>query len=372
MNLRIGKIGKTRVQLVKKSTKKGPRPVIKLAKRAPKPAPKPAATKAARKHAGLLAGVGGALGSIFGPSGSVIGSAAGDLLGNLFGWGDYDMVPPVNYPIVNNSLVGMQTPLAAQIPMMHGEDGTCRIRKREYVKDINMTAAFAIDVYGLNPTDTKTFPWLNKIARQFEQYKFLGLSFGFRSLTATALGSVGNPSMGSVTVLTQYDVLDLAVTSKTQANNSLYATSCKPSDSMLHPVECDPEQTPNLPLYTGANEYQNLTGYTAAAARDLRMNYLGFTTVVTQGGAVTGPTGYNAGELWVTYDIMLYKPMLNTGGGLPPPDTEPDTGYSRIMRQSASEQIDEKDTDIDIVSLKIAEPPVYAKNGLRVTIPGSR
>lgn len=275
-----------------KSKAQNPRPVLKTPK------------KQTRQHEGLLSGVGGVLGSAFGPSGAVIGAAAGDLLGNLFGWGDYEETAPVNYPIVNNSLVGMQTPLAAQIPMMHGEDGSCRIKKREYITDIQMSVLFNPGLWALNPIDARTFPWLSKVASQFEQYKFLGLAFGFRSLTANALGTAGNPSMGSVTIMTQYDFLDNVVTTKTQANNALFATSCKPSESMLHPCECDPEQTPNLPLYTGINE--RVGAYGPGDNRDLRLNYLGYVTVATQGA----PIAYNAGELWVTYDIMLYKPMV--------------------------------------------------------------
>lgn len=284
------------------------RPMVKVQPRTKKaPAPVAAVKKPARKHAGLLSGVGGALGSAFGPSGAVIGAAAGDLLGDLFGWGDYQATAPVNFPLVNNTLTGFQTPLASQIPMMHTEDGSCRIRKREYIGDIIMTENFNTEIYVLNPTSQQTFPWLSKIAVQFEQYKFLGLAFGFRSLTANALGSVGDPSMGSVTLLTQYDAFDLIVTSKVQANNALFATSCKPSESMLHPIECDPEQTPNQPLYTGANEY---VGSGSIYSRDSRLNFLGFTTVATVGG----PAGikYNCGELWVTYDIMLYKPMIQS------------------------------------------------------------
>jgi hypothetical protein len=240
----------------------------------------------------------------------MIGSAAGDLLGNLFGWGDYESVAPVNYSLVNNTTVGFETPLASQIPMMHTEDGSCRIRKREFIADIWMTQSFQTLIYALNPADPVTFPWLSTVASNFEQFKFLGLTFGYRSLTANALGSTGTPGMGSITMLTQYDVYDTAVGNKTDANNALYATSCKPSDSMLHPVECDPEQTPSQPLYTGVNEAPIGT----AIDRDLRLNYLGFTTVGRAGGPATL---YSAGELWVTYDIMLYKPMVHTGTGPP-------------------------------------------------------
>lgn len=322
------------------------KPVIRLAKPKQKPS---------RKNQGLLSGVGGALGSAFGPSGAVIGAAAGDLLGNLFGWGDYEETAPVNYPIVNNSLVGLQTPLASQIPMMHGEDGSCRIKKREYVTDIQMSAAFNPGLWALNPTDARTFPWLSKVASQFEQYKFLGLAFGFRSLTANALGTAGNPSMGSVTIMTQYDVLDSVVTTKTQANNSLYATSCKPSESMLHPVECDPEQTPNLPLYTGVNERPS-TAMGPGFSRDPRLNFMGVLTVATQGA----PIAYNAGELWVTYDIMLYKPVviINPVAGDKRRSVAEVLGLNSIDQ---FEKIDAGDIQLPTLGRDVTAPRYYGK-----------
>lgn len=236
-------------------------------------------------------------------------------MGTLFGFGDYEDTAPVNYPIHNNSLIGIQTPLASQLPEMHAGQGVCRISKREYIRDIIMTNAVTNSVLPLNPVDPLTFPWLSGIASKFEQYKFLGLAFGFRSLTANALGATGNPSMGSVTFATSYDVLDQVMLTKTEANNALYATSCKPSESMLHPVECDPELTPNQPLYTGINEKPAAAQYSVTHARDLRLNYLGFLQVMVQGG----PAGivYNPGELWVTYDVILMKPMIQTGTGPP-------------------------------------------------------
>lgn len=264
--------------------------------------PTTAAVAKSRPQQGLLKAIGGTVGKLLGPEASVIGSSAGDLLGSLFGWGDYDMVPPVNYPLQTNSVLGLTTPLASQIPMMHGAEGAVRVQKREYIRDVKMSTGFNVPIIiPLNPT-SNFFPWLSKIAINFEQFKWLGLSFGFRSLTANALGLSGNPSMGSVTIVTQYDALDIAPNSKTEANNSLFATSCKPSESMLHPVECDPEQTPSQPLYTGANEVPAGGPF---FSRDPRLNFMGFTSVCTQGAP---DDGYLAGELWVTYDVMFYKP----------------------------------------------------------------
>lgn len=265
-----------------------------------------------RPQQGLLKTIGGTVGKVFGPEASVIGSAAGDLLGSLFGWGDYEMVPPINYPIQTNSVLGLTTPLASQIPLMHGSEGCVRVQKREYIKDVKMTQGFnLVAIIPLNPLDPQ-FPWLSKIAVNFEQFKWLGLSFGFRSLTANALGSVGNPSMGSITIVTQYDALDVAPGNKTEANNALFSTSCKPAESMLHPVECDPEQTPSQPLYTGANE---VISSNPQFARDPRLSFHGFTSVCTQGAPSTAD-GYLCGELWVTYDIMFYKPYARGPFGL--------------------------------------------------------
>jgi hypothetical protein len=296
------------------------------------PLPTTKSTKT-HKNKGLLKSLGSAIGSAtYGVEGGIIGSSAGEILGNLFGWGDYQAAP-VNYEVANNTTVGFVTPMAAQIPMMHTEDGNCRVRKREYIGDVSMTNAFTTSYYLLNPVNATTFPWLSKLAVNFEQFKFLGLTFGFRSLTANALGVAGSPGMGSITILTQYDVLDTPVFNKQQANNALFATSSKPSENMLHPVECDPNQTPNQPLYTGVNEI---------AVSDLRLNTLGYTTVCSTGAAST----YVAGELWVTYDVMLYKPMVQIA--LPPLAEERVSIAEAHKRQEAENMKDAAELFIDV------------------------
>lgn len=288
----------------------------------------------------MFKGIGSAIGSAaYGPEGGILGSTAGELLGDLFGWGDYTSAP-VNYELINNSTVGFQTPMASQIPMMHTEDGSVRIRKREYISDITMTTIFFKSFYFLNPVNPTTFPWLSRIAKNFEQFKFLGLTFGFRSLSANALGA-GTPGMGSITILTQYDVNDVAVLNKQQANNALFATSCKPSENMLHPVECDPSQTPNQPLYTGVNE---------ATIDDLRLNTLGYTTVATTGAADT----YTCGELWVTYDIMLYKPMVGINPAIA--DVEKISVANAHKRQVEQKQDEQKVRDAAELFVDIPPP----------------
>lgn len=267
--------------------------------------PPGAPPKPRRKAEGLFAGIGSLLGAgLGGPSGGIVGNAAGSLLGDLFGFGDYEITPPVNFPIQNNTTVGMVTPMAAQIPLMHGGDGTCRIAKREYIGDVTMSDVFSNQYYKINPTSTVLFPWLSTVAVNFEQFKFLGLSFAFRSLTANALGTAGSPSMGSVTFATEYDVNALPANTKAQASSMIFSTSCKPSESMLHPIECDPEVTPTAPLFTAA------VTRIGSITNDERLQTMGFFQVITQGAPQGGYK--SSGELWVTYDILLLKPLIRS------------------------------------------------------------
>jgi hypothetical protein len=95
---------KTKAKVNKKPGKPAVKAVVK---------PTPAAVAKSRPHEGLLKSIGGTVGKMFGPEASTLGAEAGDLLGRLFGWGDYEMVPPVNYPIQTNSVLGLTTPLAS-------------------------------------------------------------------------------------------------------------------------------------------------------------------------------------------------------------------------------------------------------------------
>lgn len=298
-------------------------------------APAPKKKKAGRgilKTLGTVAG--GALG---GPEGSAIGSMAADAIGDLFGFGDYTDTASIPYEVNSNSSMGFMTPDAAQIPAMHTENGSVRIRKREYIRDISMTAGFVNIPLVITPKFIGTFPWLHTIARNFEQYKFLGLAFAFRSLAANAIA--GSPAMGSITLATQYDVAETPYTSKAEASNALFATSCKPSENMLHPCECDPEQTPVAPLY--------LTNTPSFATEDLRFNFFGLLQIITQGGPATA---YTAGELWVTYDVMFYKPQLPASS--PPP-------LNRFTIRDVLEQ-EEKDNAALMVYTEPTAPPSMA------------
>jgi hypothetical protein len=221
------------------------------------------------------------------------------LLSSIIGAGDYTELDSP-FPIQNNTIMGVQTPLAAQIPTMESvKRSSCRFGHREYVRDIAMTTVFTINAFVIDPSNGILFPWLQTIAYQWQEWKLLGMVFEFRSLSANAVSAVA-AGMGSVTMAVQYDVYADSPTGKMEMANWDFAVSCKPSESMFAPVECDPAVTPAAPLYM-----KDPTSISQGP--DKHWYQFGTMYVATVGA----PTPYpSCGELWVTYDVMFIKPRI--------------------------------------------------------------
>lgn len=247
-------------------------------------------------------GKGKALGQTLGNKvGGWLGGAAENLLHSIIGVGDYTEIEPT-VPTTNNTIMGVGT-AAAQIPEMHRSKEVTRINHREYICDINMHTSVAtggLKTFLLYPGNPKVFPWMAQIAPNFQQWKLLGAVFEYRSLTSNATAQT-TPGMGSLTFVLRYDVTSLPVANKMDASNTMYAISGKPSESMMLPVECDPTETPNQPLYVTTSQSPNVPQLYYFAALD----------VLSQGA----PAAYDsAGELWITYDILLLKPIARITG----------------------------------------------------------
>jgi len=247
--------------------------------------------KPVKSSAGSMIGRG--LGSLLGQG--ELGATAGDALSKWFGHGDYELK--------SNSLVkAVQS--GTQIPVFtkDGRRGT-RIVEREYIGDVissGTSNTFNVVKYRVNPADPASFPWLSVIAQQYDEWEPNGIIYEYKTTSGTFNGST--QALGIVTMMTDYDVRDDTPFSKLQMENADYACSTVASNNLEHGLECDPNERPARVLYTGA------TSPTDSA--NARFSDLGNFYIATSG--VSG-AGVVLGELWISYDVTLYKKQLFGG-----------------------------------------------------------
>jgi hypothetical protein len=268
------------------------------------PAPRKRGNKFLKSFLGPVAKAAGVLGSGFlgnlEPAFGALAGAAAKGISSITGQGDYTEIPNT-LGVRSNTLMGLQS---SQVPYMHTDgSGAVRVKHREYIGDINMTATnFVTNPIPINAGNTGCFPWLARgLSKSFEQYKIMGMIFEFKSTSADSLSSV-TPALGTVMMGTQYNVVNSPFPDKQSLLNHQWSTSSKPSESFVHCIECEPNQTPIAPLYIRQVEQVPGVAYDARLYDHARLE------IATSGGS--SPTLYPCGELWVTYDIILFKPRL--------------------------------------------------------------
>ncbi len=250
---------------------------------------------------GVLGGIAGSgIGPGMGAAGSALGSGLGARLGRgiskIFGFGDYQ--------VKSNSLfkTGMALPPGESVPAFGVMGNATRVTHREFVKDIIVPAspsAFTNEAFNVNPGDSYTFPWLARLARQYQQYSFNGIVFEFKTLSSDI---TSGGALGAVIMASNYDVAQAEFADKLHMENSQYAVSAKPSLSQIHTMECEPSETANRLYYVR-------DGGTIPADQDPRFYDLAKFQLATQG--LPGSANTVLGELWVSYDVNLYKPVLD-------------------------------------------------------------
>jgi len=119
--------------------------------------------------------------------------------------------------------------------------------------------------------------------------------FEFRPLITDFVTS-GAP--GVVVMATNYNADNPVYASKQEMENSEFAVSVKPTLLLQHLIECDPGQTPISELYVRSGDLPT--------EDDLRLFDLGTFQLATQGNP-----NQLLGELWVTYCVEFYKPVLS-------------------------------------------------------------
>lgn len=204
--------------------------------------------------------------------------------------------------IRRNALLRPDPPMIAN--SFRGDENSTVIRHREFIQNITSSATagtFEIQTFPINPAQPTTFPWLSTVAQNFEEYVLEGLCFEFQSTSSDAIASSTNLALGSVMMVTQYDVENPAFTNAQSLLNYDWSQSCKVSETALHFVECDPRQNVMQKLFT-RNPAESTT--------DLRFTDLGNFSIATEG--LQG-TSVMIGRLWVSYQIRLSKPKVGAG-----------------------------------------------------------
>lgn len=233
---------------------------------------------------------GGALGGLAGMPGvgAGVGKDLGAALSRWLGSGDYT--------VRSNTILRAST----GIPAMHKTDQSISVRHKEFVGQISGSTGFTVGkVLTLNPGNAAVFPWLSRIASQYQEYKFKGLVFHYIPTSGTAVSSV-SAALGSVMMQTSYRSNDSPPVSKQELLNEYWASEAVPYESFVHPIECDIKQNPfsvryvrNGPVPTG----------------DSTLLYDHGVTFI----ATNGQQSFDiVGDLWVTYDVELTKPIVNS------------------------------------------------------------
>jgi len=244
----------------------------------------------------------GALGAVTGvPGASQVGAYTGKYLGGeiakLLGFG--------TYRVQNNSIMktGVALPEGTQIPGFASQGHETRICHREYIRDVIVPAsptAFTNTSNAINAGNAQLFPWLAGIAMNFQQYRFNGLVFEYRTMSSD---TTSGGALGTVSMATDYDAIDTPFITKLALENAQYSTSSKPSVSMLHAVECAPMESLQRMFYVR-------NPLAASATSDQRFYDVGNFQLATTG--LPSTTGTVVGELWASYDVTLYKPLLGS------------------------------------------------------------
>jgi len=230
--------------------------------------------------------------------GEMIGGKPGRALGSLVSRGASALYRKItghgDYKVTSNTLMN------GNDPPSFGKSGRGMIvRHREYLTDITGSTTFSLYTFPLNPGLPTTFPWLSRVAQNYEEYVIRGMIFEFKSTSANALNST-NTALGTVVMATRYNCLLPSFASKIEMENYEFCTATKPSESAIHPIECAVGESPLSVLYTRGSEISPSTG------SDLRMYDMGNFQIATVGMQASAVIG----ELWVSYDIELLKPRI--------------------------------------------------------------
>jgi hypothetical protein len=197
-------------------------------------------------------------------------------------------------------------------------DGTFRLAKRKGPDGAQVEIGNA-GTFWLNPGNKLVFPWLSQLATNFGYYKMRGCAFEFRSNSSS---STVSQAIGSVVFMTELDVYRGAPNGsganslKTEVTSQQYVNMGKPSENFLHGIECARHlsQTTLFCVRQGKPIIDENPGDQLPLRGDERLSYVGYTQIYIGGVQAPDPQSPNTnpalGDVYVTYDIELFRPLL--------------------------------------------------------------
>jgi len=178
---------------------------------------------------------------------------------------------------------------------------SCTIAEDEYIAEVigpGTGANFNNVAYSINPGQVSTFPWLSKIAAQWEKYHFNSLEFYYKP-EVTGFATAGQS--GKVILSVDFDASDAPPASKQQME-----------DTMPH-ADGMPAVTTRMPLMARQLHALYPTLYVRPGglpgASDIKTYDAGNFNIATQGLNSNGAT---LGELRVKYNVTLSVPVLES------------------------------------------------------------
>lgn len=240
-----------------------------------------------------LASGGAAIGGVVGgPAGKIFGRSLGSRLSKIVGSGDYETNVSVN------ELIHPPGGLASST--FGSDPDVVRIRRREFLGDIlapTTPGTFTVYTYPINAGLRVSFPFLSQTADNYEEYCFDGLVYEYIS---SASPYITNSALGTVIAAMEYNSAAPPFANKFAMENSAHAISTRLDKNLMYGVECAKGSNAQNCYYMRSG-----TSNLPLTTTDLGLFQLGIAP------SSTIPASTVLGELWVTYDVCIKRPVLN-------------------------------------------------------------
>lgn len=284
----------------KKPTKK---PTPRPNRRQPRPKSRPRSSTSSKRS--RSSGIGATIGGF-------LGNAAETGIRTIFGMGEYTEALGNELGVPSESISSNEAPdvnslvrpvNSSVVRHMHtNTEGCVRVTRREFVQPILIQDDATIFELSIEPSKAVTFPWLSGIAESWQQYQLLGVAAEYVPTSGAAVSN-DSGALGQVVMAFKYDVTEAY---NSYPNNSLRgmlnqsgAVSTSPAAPATCFMECDPEMSNQFTRFirrpASGVSYYSEQNFDAAKLM-----------VLTQGAQ--NSTDKQAGQLWITYDILLFHP----------------------------------------------------------------